>query len=235
MIKDAINTILGLAKPQTIEVDGKPFFDNAYLPAKTEFPKDIAINNLTGIVDFITNKPESWPGKLFIHVRDFDEVVLYHAMSGNFNQRTAIIKAKSRECQYRFGRQFEVEDFIISLNGMFLKNDDRDYLLNFVSNVKMDASATVKDDGVSQTITARQGASSLVKDIPIKPLVDLKPFRTFNDIDQPESKFVFRLKVGEKTPTCALYECDGEAWKQEAIANIKIYFNIEVPKVPVIA
>ena len=231
MIKDAINTILNLAKPQTIQVGGKPFFDNSYSPATTNFPGKLTINNLTGIVDFIRNEPEEWPGEMFIHVRDFNEAVLYHAMSGDFNQRTAIVVASARECQFRFGRQMEIEDFIIALNGMFLKNEDRDYLLNFVSNVKMDASASVKDDGVSQTVTARQGTSSLVQNIPIKPLVDLQPFRTFNDVDQPESKFVFRLRVGEKTPTCALYECDGEAWKQDAIKNVKDYFlgKIEIP------
>ena len=234
MIKAAIEKVLSLAKPQTIEVAGKPFFDKSYSPATTDFPNNLAINNLTGIVDFVMNKPEEWPGRLFIHVRDFDEVVLYHAMSGDFNQRTAIIVASARKCQFRFESQMSVEKFIISLNGMFLPNEDREYLLKFISSVKMDASAQVDDNGVSQTVTARKGTSSLVTSIPIKPLVNLQPFRTFNDVDQPVSQFVFRLSSGDSGPGCALYECDGEAWKQDAIESIKEYFLAEIPAISVI-
>ncbi len=236
MIKEAIEKILDLKTPEAIQIKGKDYKQNGYVPVKDHYPDDLEINNLTGIVDFVTKNPEKWDD-LFIHVRDFNTVILYKSMAGDFNQRTSIVVANSRDCQFPFGRRMDVEDFVIALNSQFVQNDDRDYLLRFVSGIKVDANSTMKDDGISQAVTAKQGLSSIVNEIEIKPIVNLIPFRTFDDVDQPESSFVFRMKINknDNTPMLALYECDGAAWKQDAIQKIKKFFEEELSEIPVIA
>lgn len=236
MITKAIEKIIAMNTPEQITIAGKNYKRDGYKPVTEYYPEDLSINNLTGIVDFATKNPEKWKD-LFIHVRDYNKVVLYKSMTGEFNQRNSIVIAKSRDCQFQFGRQMDVEDFVIALNSTFVQNTDRDYLLNFVSSVRVDANTTLKDDGISQSVTARQGTSSLVSNIDIKPIVNLIPFRTFDDVDQPESSFVFRMKIhkNETTPSLALYECDGAKWKQTAIQNIKKFFVEKLPKIPVIA
>jgi hypothetical protein len=52
--------------------------------------------------------------------------------------------------------------------------------------------------------------------------VVLAPFRTFPEIKQPESKFIFRMQSG---PRAALYEADGGAWRNEAMSGIKEYLQ----------
>ena len=68
--------------------------------------------------------------------------------------------------------------------------------------------------------------------------VQLSPYRTFVEVEQPESKFVFRMREGAR---CGLFEADGGAWKLEAMNNIKEYLKealaqeIESKKVFVLA
>jgi hypothetical protein len=223
-----------MKRPETIEIDSKTYKCAGYHPALDEYPSCLGINNLTGIVDYLNDAPENWKDT-FIHVEDFDKAVLYQAMEGDFNQRIAIVAASSRPCQFPFGRKMDVEEFIISLHGMFIPNLDRDYLLKLVSGIKIDASANITDDGISQTVAAKQGVSSLITEIAIKNPIELQPFRTFNEVEQPASQFIFRLGKNNDTAVCSLHECDGEAWKQGAIQNIKGFFNKQLPDMPVIA
>ena len=53
----------------------------------------------------------------------------------------------------------------------------------------------------------------------------LKPFRTFAEAEQPESKFIFRMRKDEDGVTAALIEADGGAWKVQAIKNIANYLE----------
>ena len=53
----------------------------------------------------------------------------------------------------------------------------------------------------------------------------LKPYRTFVEVEQPESKFVFRMQTG---PEMALFEADGGAWRIQAMKNIKEYLEKEL-------
>jgi len=234
MLKEFIEKIIDLKKPEQIDVDGKIYYDKNYHPVYEEFPNHLGINNLTGIVDFIKENPEKWKN-LFVHIEDFNCVNLYKGLSGGFNQRTLVLVGKSRDCKFNFGNYLSIENFIISLNSMFIPTKDRDHILQFISGIRVDSTAKLEDDGVTQTITAKKGASSLLSDMPVKNIVELIPFRSFNEIDQPVSEFVFRLKLDHETPYCALFECDGEAWKQSVIQSIGKYFWGQEIGIPVIA
>jgi hypothetical protein len=61
--------------------------------------------------------------------------------------------------------------------------------------------------------------------------IKLKPFRTFAEIEQPESEFILRLQDG---PRIALFAADGGKWKLEAINSIKKYFQLMELGVPII-
>jgi hypothetical protein len=57
--------------------------------------------------------------------------------------------------------------------------------------------------------------------------VVLAPYRTFVEVTQPESDFVFRMQNG---PRCALFEADGGAWKLTAMRHIKEYLQAALEK-----
>lgn len=56
----------------------------------------------------------------------------------------------------------------------------------------------------------------------VNPIVRLKPYRTFNEVDQPESEFLVRLSEGGYV---ALYEADGGAWTLQARRNVADYLK----------
>lgn len=56
----------------------------------------------------------------------------------------------------------------------------------------------------------------------VKPIVKLKPYRTFSEVEQPESEFLVRLSDGGRV---ALYEADGGAWKLQARRNVADYLK----------
>lgn len=77
------------------------------------------------------------------------------------------------------------------------------------------------DDGVSQVLTVKQGVS-LAQNVTLQNPVPLKPMRTFSEVDQPESNFTLRVNGDADV---ALFEADGGAWKNAAVANIKNYLE----------
>lgn len=56
----------------------------------------------------------------------------------------------------------------------------------------------------------------------IKPRVALRPFRTFLEVEQPESEFLLRL---DDDGNVGLFEADGGMWQQTAKASIAAYFE----------
>lgn len=222
MIKEAIQKILDMARAEVVQIDDRQYLLQGRDPAVEIFPEPVLINNLSGIVDYCSEDPDEIENFL-IHIFDYDKVFVYKPMAGPFNLRPGLVKSTSRTCGFAFGRQYEYEDFVVAMHTNFVSNADRDYVLKFIGSIRVDANSKIEDDGISQTLTAKQGVSSLVKDIPIKNILTLKPFRTFSEIEQPESVFVFRMKVADGKPVFSIHEADGEAWKQAAIERIKNY------------
>lgn len=64
----------------------------------------------------------------------------------------------------------------------------------------------------------------------------LRPYRTFREVEQPASEFVFRLRsLNGEVPWCALFEADGGKWKLDAVLKIKAWLEAEELKIPIIA
>lgn len=85
------------------------------------------------------------------------------------------------------------------------------------------------DDGVTQKATIRQGIASKTDAVVPNP-VTLRPYRTFIEVTQPVSSFIFRVKDLHGI-SCALFEADGGAWKNAAMENIKNYLEYELADV----
>jgi len=163
----------------------------------------------------------------FIHIVDHTEVRISSCIFGHFEQRSvyAIAKFESLFVQnFRFGQEYDSETFNVALQSLFCPTPERDNLLSIVGNIKEEAVHQYEDDGVTQTVTARQGIG-MAKQVQAPNPITLQPYRTFREIEQPESKFIFRMKSGQEgqKPTCALYEADGGSWKLTAIERIKAF------------
>jgi hypothetical protein len=70
-----------------------------------------------------------------------------------------------------------------------------------------------------------------VAEMPLPNPIALQPFRTFIEIEQPESIFVVRAHKG---PEFSLFLADGGLWKLKAIQSIKEYFRNNNVSLPVV-
>ena len=127
--------------------------------------------------------------------------------------------------EFPFDQFIGHETFLISVQSKFVPNTDSDLLLKFAGTVESGTITDYGDDGISQKATVKTGVASKA-DAVIPSPVRLKPYRTFTEVDQPESDFVFRMKEDKYDGVqCALFEADGGAWKLHAMESIQEYLE----------
>ncbi|MDC4242713.1 hypothetical protein NE398_21585, partial [Clostridium tertium] len=123
-----------------------------------------------------------------------------------------------------YDRFLGTEQFNIMLQSAFVDVGTKSALLKYTGLIQDEAVKTTGDDGVSQQVTVKTGVASVGQAIVPNP-VELAPYRTFPEVEQPISKFIFRMQEG---PKAAIYEADGGAWRNKAILNIKEYLQEEL-------
>jgi hypothetical protein len=219
VIKEAIEKILSLSAINTERI-GDQVFTNSDLRRVSDATTDtLKVRNLTGVVDYLRN---DFDAKLpvIIHVKSPTSVSVVTGFNRDLS-RSTLIEADALLPEIAYGRYYDIESFNILLQSCFVANDIKARLLAIVGNVRDENVTNYGDDGTSQQVTAKVGIATY-ETVPLPNPVYLKPFRTFVEIQQPESAFVFRMKEG---PSAALFEADGGAWKLDAIDGIKEYFG----------
>lgn len=220
MIREALQYLIGLGNTK-IEYVGEQVYSTQQLhKVNALIPAEINVRSLTGLIEYLQSEFDG-DDELLIHVVNPTEVLAFSGFNRDFN-RKKFIKASAVLPSFSFDRFLSTEEIIIKLQSGFVKNDDRDILLQVVGNIKEEAVQAYGDDGVSQTVTAKSGVATVSKVLVPNP-VALAPYRTFIEIEQPESNFIFRMQNG---PKCALFEADGGAWENEAMKRIKEYLQL---------
>lgn len=220
MIKEALQYIVGLNKPELVEVGGETYSDKELRRVKHN-PKaeKIELRTLTSLVDYI----ESETDEMVLHVKLPGVVWLYSQLDED-RTREPIAMAEAELPYFEFGRFMPHEEFCIAMQSRFIETEDRELLLKFAGTV-----AQYSDDGVTQKATVKTGLVSK-GDAVVPGVVKLKPYRTFLNLEQPESKFIFRMRDGRDGVECALFEADGGAWKNEARATVHNYLEESIEK-----
>ncbi len=65
--------------------------------------------------------------------------------------------------------------------------------------------------------------------------LELQPLRTFPEIEQPSSRFILRLRAGERGPDVALFPGDGGDWELKAIGGITAFLREALPKAVIVS
>ena len=178
----------------------------------------LEINTLSGLVNYIKANLDRTDNKLIAHIKDESTVYLKGLLELD-GSREQLAIARAIVPDFPFDRFIDSEEFVISFQSKFVKNEGRDILLKVMGNVAEENVKAVGDDGVSQSVEIRQGVATKAEVLVPNP-VTLAPYRTFLEVEQPESQFVFRMKEG---PRGAIFEADGGAWRNQAIVNIREY------------
>ncbi|CAI3547499.1 hypothetical protein [Clostridium neonatale] len=224
--RDALEYLvnLGEKKEAIIELD-QGTFSRVSLNRVTEpVASKLTVSTLTGLVDYIKTNVDHLEGKLLIQVKSPEEVALYSPLNADREREKYVSAEAILPNNVVYDRFLDTERFNIMLQSAFVNNKDKEILLKYTGLIQDDAVKTIGDDGVSQQVTVKTGVASVGQAVVPNP-VTLAPFRTFPEVEQPESKFIFRMKEG---PSAALFEADGGAWRNKAILNIKAYLEKEL-------
>jgi len=241
LTKDALEFLTELAAP-TIHQDGedREFSNRTLHPVNVDLPEPVKVSTLSGFCDLITGKIENFAAdQVIAQVVGHDRVSLIARISDPWGRRQTFIESHLPELEpFRFGQFLDHENFLIGVMAHFTNTPDREYLIQMASHIGTEKVRTSLDDGISQEATLKQG-SSLKTSVTVRNRLQLAPFRTFREIDQPLSEFLFRLRGGSESapPTLALFEADGGKWKIDAMEGIGKYLRIvvnEATNIPVV-
>lgn len=221
MIKSAIEYLMSFRDLQVIDHNGLRYANDKPFQLPEDAPSVFNTKTLASLVELILK--ESHHGSLndlVIHV-DSPTRVNVHTVLRNHLDRFNLYSAVAELPRITFDSYLDLEAMNIMLKSVFVQNDTRDKLIAILGNVKEEAVKTSSDDGMSQSVVAKTGIAT-VGNVKIPPIVNLAPYRTFIEVEQPEGEFLLRLQQG---PKAALFEADGGAWKLAARKNIKQYFE----------
>lgn len=215
------------SKPEIVDINGRKYANKDMQQiANEKYPNPIQLTTLTGLTSYIAseNLQSERDKDLILQVVSPTEVLLYSKLDYEQNRKT-YVEVKADLPKIVFDTYIDQENFAISLKTKFVQTedleDDLNLLVKFAGTAEGSTLRAYTDDGFSQSVTVSDGVASKAQAVVPNP-VTLRPYRTFLEVEQPESMFVFRMKE-EKKMLCALFEADGGAWKQEAVQNIKKY------------
>lgn len=225
MLKSFVEKLTELATPKTYETETSVYAskDLAFIEKKKRRPYCIDVTGLDSICKLVRNEAGHIGRQIFVRVSNYREVSVFTTLDSD-EERFYLYKCAADTPSVTMGRFLPYENAVIEIRSLYIPTPDTDYLLKLLASVSTESKVTSSDNGVTQKVEAKAGIalSTLVE---VKPRVVLRPFRTFVEVDQPESEFLLRISdKGE----IGLFPADGGVWKLEATRNVAGYFEKEL-------
>lgn len=238
MLQEFLDRLLELKRPETVAVNGRTYITIGITAVGEPMAEAVQVGTLTGMVDlYQADLDNAKQQDVAIHVLAHDHVRLIELGANIWGKRRVYVSACHEGGKnFSFGQWMSPEQFIIGLQSMFYPTEDHKELLSICSTISAETLTVSEDDGVTQRATVGKSVA-FKENKKIKPIVSLQPYRTFSDIEQPASNFLFRLHQGHdgKSVQCMLAEADGGVWKQVAMQSIKNWFEEKKLNLPIIA
>lgn len=235
-LKHAIEFIANLGvkaeKPEMLELNGRQYCTkNLIRYDKPDMAEPIKATTLTALVDYIKECPHELREHMIIQVVSPTKVLLYSGLLEERDRET-LFEVNAMLPFFEYGREYGQEAFIIAMQSCFEHNEDRDAVTFLASNIVNTQKTSFSDNGISQQAVVKTGIAAKENAMVPNP-VNLIPYRTFLEVDQPESAFVLRLNENrEGAPVFKLVEADGGRWKAEAMDSVYAYIANELKEIP---
>ncbi|MDD4565524.1 MAG: hypothetical protein PHE79_08660 [Eubacteriales bacterium] len=221
MIKAAIEKIASMAENKTHEIDGRTYSEKGLVLIEEPRykPTHVVVKGIDSLVNLIKQEIERLNAPVFVEVVNYNEIKTYSTYDERF-ERQELYRAVSDVPQFQFGWR-EYNEAMIAFRSQFIQGEGTEYVLDLLSKITDENKVSSEDNGLSQTVEVRKGIGLKAKEN-IKPIVKLTPYRTFLEIEQPESEFLLRL---DENGRIGLFEADGGMWKLEAKKRIANELN----------
>lgn len=227
MLKEFVEKLLELKRPETVKVDNRDYSTINLDPILEPNFKDLQVYNLESLITYIKDDPDTLKNKhKLINIVSPTKILLQSSIYGNFKQRDTYMIVDCRDLlpDIYFERFMSIEQFIITLKSKFVRTEELEQIVKIVGNISDETVTNYNDDGITQQVTAKTGIAR-VGEVALPPKIELKPFRTFVEVEQPGSEFLLRANKRNGEIEFALFEADGGAWKNKSISTIANYLK----------
>lgn len=228
MLKEFLEHLQKTTQPLITNVNGSTFRitsdgDCEELLPTIFHPDTLDLNSLDALVTMVRTEATERDVPLYITVPDCKTVRCF-GQSGSYEDRCfrqVYYEAHATDVP---GWEPKValgfEEAQIALRTRFQETADTIYTMKLVSDISLGAKVIYNDNGIATTVTTQKGVA-LQTNEQIRPLVKLRPYRTFQEVEQPESNFLIRVN----DRGISFIEADGGMWKLAARETIKKYLE----------
>lgn len=221
MDRTFVEKIEEMSAPHIETINGYEYTDKELLLVKEPTVKTIEFNTLRGMTEVLKNEINNFSSTIIVNVRGHNKVEIHSGIACSDRSREQPYVCNAELISINFDRWLDYETMMIMLKSRFVETTELLAVIQLLGTITDEKSAQAMDDGFTQTVVVKKGIALKDNRI-VKPIVKLKPYRTFNEVEQPESEFLLRLSDGGNV---ALFEADGGAWKLEARHNIAEYIK----------
>ena len=227
MLKEFIEHIQSTTKPQIFEKDGATFVVYAeeaphQLRPDIDHPDILPLHSLDALVNLVRTEASKAETPLYITIPDHLTVRCFGQPQPDARFfRQMYYEAKATDVPgWSEKVQLGFEEAQIAMRTRFQETTDTIYALKLLSDICCGAKVVYNDNGIATTVTTQKGVA-LQSNEQIRPIITLKPYRTFQEVEQPES--IFLIRVNERGITFT--EADGGMWKLKARQTVKAFLE----------
>lgn len=250
MIVKAMDWIKKHAAPNINEIDGAQWSDKPlHIIRDIKSIDKVNFYTLTSLVDYLKSKvdvPNGFVKHIFINIVSPEHISVYSDVNeGNYYSRTQIADVTAMLPAVKIGQWVGQTEFCIMLRANFIdiltdglgeiiSDTNRDALISVASNIVSGTIAQYEDTGITQKATLKTGIQEAEEKL-LPEKVVLRPYRTFMEVEQPISEFIFRARDGRGDGVeLSLHEADGGKWKIDAMTSVKEYLEEQLAELPYI-
>lgn len=218
MLKEFIEHIQKTTQTQILTVGESTFAVTADGSAKEIIPTiyhpdTLPLHSLDALVKMVKTEAAQMDAPLYITIPDHMTVRCFGQPDAEAQYfRQVYYEAKATDVPGWDSRQeLGFEEAQIAMRTRFQETPDTAYLQKLLSEITCGAKVTMNDNGIATSVVTQKGVA-LQSNEAIRPIVKLRPYRTFQEVDQPESPFLIRINERR----ILFIEADGGMWKLKA-------------------
>lgn len=205
------------------KTDGTPIYREIEKEDDTRYPETMEVNTLNALIAYIRAGIANGEikDKLYINVESPTKVSVTTPVN-EYGKRKVIACARRYSLNgFSFGSNYDFESFVVALRSKFVDDNGIKELLSILKTITSSNEIVNEDNGIVQSVVAKQGTK--LGATKVSPTWELRPFRTFTEVAQPESLFLLRLVNRGDETAYALHETDGGEWAIRAMTEIRDY------------
>lgn len=232
-----IEKILEVSNAEVVNLGALTYSTKNLFPIYEPEREALNLHSLIGLAAYVRGGIDQCTdvnNRLVIYIKNQESVRLIGTLTADSKRRIMYVHAEPIIPRQLINEWMDLESFIINLQTRFIQDDQTAAMLRILGNINDGTVAAFNDDGITQAVTVKKGVS-LAERAPAPNLVRLRPYRTFTEIEQPESIFRLRMRSNQGSqPQCALFQADGNAWVIDALLKIEAWCTEHLPDIPVL-